>query len=161
MRTQLAEAIAERDLHRLQHLNETAGGRLGDDAGLIDGGDEGRRAAVHDRNFGTVDFDDGVVDAHAAQGSEHMFRGGNQRTFTVPENGCKVGGDYGFRDRGNFAIGIFETAADKNKTCIQRCRSENQTYWKTGMNADAGHSGLRPKRCLPAKLHAKSPHHRT
>src|SRR3981081_1785879 len=27
------------------------------------------------------------------------------------------------------------------------------------MNADARHGGLRPKRCLPAKLHAKTAHH--
>ena len=126
MRAQFAEAIADRDLHRLQHLNEAAGGRLGDDAGLIDGGDEGRRAAVHDRNFGTVDFDDGVVDAHAAQGSEHMFRGGNQRAFTVAENGRKIGGGDGFRDGGNFAVGLIEAGADKNKTRIHRCRSERQ-----------------------------------
>src|SRR5258707_2965561 len=27
------------------------------------------------------------------------------------------------------------------------------------MNADARHGGLRPKRCLPAKLHPKTAHH--
>ena len=97
-----------------------------DDAGLIDGGDEGRRAAVHDRNFGAVDFDDGVVDAHAAQGSEHMLGGGNQRAFTVAQNGRKIGGDHGFGDGGNFAVGIIEAGADKNKTRIDRCRSERQ-----------------------------------
>ncbi len=74
----------------------------GHNAGLIDGGDEGRRAAVHDRNFGSVDFDDGVVDAHAAQGGEHMFGGGNQRAFAVAEHGSKIGGDNGFRDRPEF-----------------------------------------------------------
>ena len=126
MRAQLAEAVADRDLHRLQHLDEAAGGRLGDDAGLIDGGDEGRRAAVHDRNFGTVDFDDGVVDAHAAQGSEHMFGGGNQRAFAVAENGRKIGGDHGFGDGGNFAVGLIKAGADKNKTRIDRCRSKRQ-----------------------------------
>ena len=126
MRAQLAEAIADRDLHRLQHLNEAAGGRLGDDAGLIDGGDEGRRAAVHDRNFGTVDFDDGVIDAHAAQGSEHMFGGGNQRAFAVAENGSKIGGGNGFRDGGNFAVGLIKAGADKNKTRIHRSRSKRQ-----------------------------------
>jgi hypothetical protein len=26
------------------------------------------------------------------------------------------------------------------------------------MNADAGHTGLRTKRCLPAKLHQEPPH---
>jgi hypothetical protein len=48
---------------------------LREDAGLIDGSDESRRAAVHDRNFRTVDLDRSVVDAHAAQRSKHMFGG--------------------------------------------------------------------------------------
>ena len=115
MRAQLAEAVADRDLHRPQHLNEAAGGRLGDDAGLIDGGDESCSASVHDRNFGTVDFDDGVVDAHAAQGSEHVFRSGNQRAFAVAENGREIGRGDGCRDGGNFTIGFIKAGADKNK----------------------------------------------
>ena len=84
------------------------------------------RLAVHDRNFGAVDFDDGVVDAHATQGREHMFGGGNQRAFTVAENGCKVGGDDGFLDGGNFAVGVIKAGPDKNKTRIHRCRSDRE-----------------------------------
>ena len=126
MRAQFAEAIADRDLHRLQDLDETPGNGLGDDAGLIDRGNERRRAAVHDRNFGAVDFDDRVVDAHAAQGSEHMLGGRNQRTFAVAEYGRKIGGGYGFGDGGNFAVGLIEAGADKNKTCIHRSRSKRQ-----------------------------------
>jgi hypothetical protein len=100
---------------------------LGNDAGLIDGGDEGRSAAVHDRNFRTIDFDDGVVDAHATQCSKHMFGGGDQRTIAVAENGCKIGGDDGFRGGRNFTVGIIEAGADKNKTCIDGCRSKRKT----------------------------------
>ena len=123
---QLAEGITEHDLHRLQHLDETAGGGLGDDAGLIDGGDERSRAAVHDRNFRTIDFDGGVIDTHAPQRSEHMLGSGDERAIAVAENGRKVGGDHGFRDCGNFAIGIIQTRADKNKTCIDGCRSNGE-----------------------------------
>ena len=68
-----------------------------DDAGLIDRGDESGGAAVHDRNFRTIDLDGGVIDAHAPQRSEHMFGGGNQRTFAVAQHGCKFGGDHGLR----------------------------------------------------------------
>ena len=157
---QLAEAIADRHLHRLQHLDEAAGGGLGHNAGLIDRGDEGGRAAVHDRNFGAVDFDGGVVDAHAAQRREHVFGGGNQRTFAVAENGGEFGGDHGFGDGRNFAVGAFKTGADKNKTCIDRCRSDGQADGQTGMYADARHGGLRPKRCLPAEFHSKTAHYR-
>ena len=59
--------------------------------------------------------------------SKHMLGGGNQRTFAVAQNGGEFGGDHGFGDRGNFAVGIIEAGADKNKTCIDRCRSERQT----------------------------------
>ena len=99
---------------------------MGDDAGLIDRSNEGRRAAVHDRNFRPVDFDGGVVDAHAPQRSKHVLGGGDQRTFAVAKNGCKLGRDHGSRDRRNFAIGIIETGADKNKTCIDGCRSNGK-----------------------------------
>ncbi len=127
MGPQLAEAVADRDLHRLQHLHEAAGGRLGHDAGLIDGGDESRSTAVHDRNFGTVDFDGGVIDAHAAQGSQHMFGRGDQRTFAVAKNGRQIRWRSRNRDGRNFAVGVIKTGTDKNKTCIHRCRSERKT----------------------------------
>jgi lysophospholipase L1-like esterase len=64
---QLAEGITDCDLHRLQHLDETAGGRLGHDAGLIDGGDEGGSASVHDWNFRSIHFNQRVIDFHAIQ----------------------------------------------------------------------------------------------
>ena len=80
------------------------GAGLADDAGLIDRGDESRGAAVHDRNFRTVDFDGGVIDAHAAQRSEHMLGGGNQRTFAVAQHGGEFGGDHGFGGGLNFAV---------------------------------------------------------
>ena len=55
-----------------------------------------------------------------------MFRSGNQRAFTVAEHGSQIGGGYGFRDAGNFAVGLIKAGADKNKTRIHRCRSERQ-----------------------------------
>ena len=103
------------------------GAGLGDDAGLIDRGDESRGAAVHDRNFRAIDFDGGVIDAHAAQRSKHVFGGGNQRTLAVAQHGREFGGDHGFGDGLNFAVAAIEAGADKNKTCIDRCRSEGQT----------------------------------
>ncbi len=95
-----------------------------DNAGLIDRGDESSRAAVHDRNFRAVDFDRGVIDAHAAQSREHMLGGGDQRTVAVAQHGGEFGCDHGFGNRLNFAVGAIESAADKNKTRIDRCRSD-------------------------------------
>ena len=95
-------------------------------SGLIDRGDESSGAAVHDRNFRTVDFDRGVVDAHAAQCREHMLGGGDQRTFAVAQHGGEFGCDHGFGGGLNLAVGAIQSAADKNKTRIHRCRSERQ-----------------------------------
>ena len=100
---------------------------LRDNPGLIDRGDERRRTAIHDRNFRTIDFDRGIIDAHSPQCSKHMLGGGNQRTFAVAKDGREFGGDHGLGRRPNFPVAAIEAAADKNKTCIDRCRSEGQT----------------------------------
>ena len=110
---------------------------LRDDAGLIDRGDERRGAAVHDRHFGAVDFDGGVVDAHAAQRGENMLGGRDQRAVAVAQHGREFGGDHGVGRGLHFAVGTVETGADKNKTRIDRCRSEGEIDRQTGMNADA------------------------
>ncbi len=129
MGPQFAERIAHRDLHRLQYLDEAARRRLRNDSGLIDRGDEGRGAAVHDRHFRTVDLDGGIVDAHAAQRSQHMLCGGNQWAVTVAQNGREFGGDHRFRGRLNLAVTALKAGADKNKTCIHRCRPNGKIDW--------------------------------
>ena len=70
-----------------------------ENTGLIDRGDESRGTAVHDRNFRAIDFDGGVVDAHAAQRGKHVLGGGDQRTFAVAQHGGEFGGDHGFGGR--------------------------------------------------------------
>ena len=79
-----------------------------DDTGLVDRGDERRGAAVHDRHFRAVDFDGGVIDAHAAQRREHMFGGRNQRTVAIAQHGGKFGGDHGLGGGLNFAVGSLQ-----------------------------------------------------
>ena len=126
MGAQFAERIAHRDLHRLQHLDEAARRRLRHDTGLIDRGDESRGAAVHDRNFRAIDFDDGVIDAHAAQRGQHMLGGRDQRAVAIAQHGGKFGGDHGFGGGLNFAVAAIQAAADKNKTRIDGCRSKGE-----------------------------------
>ena len=117
-----------RDLHRLDYLNEAARRGLGNNAGLIDCRDKGRCTPVHDRNFRAVDLDGGIIDAHAAQGCEHMLGGRNQRTIPVAKHGRKFGGDDRFSHRLHFAAGTIHSGTDKNKTCIDWCRSKGQAY---------------------------------
>ena len=62
---QFGEAVARTDLNRLENLDVTARGALLRDSGLVDRGDEAGGAAVHDRHFGAIDLDGGVVDAHS------------------------------------------------------------------------------------------------
>ena len=75
VRAQFAKGIAHHDLNRLEHLNESARGGEFNDPGTIDGVNENSRAAVHDRYFGAIDFDGGVVDTKAAQRCENVLGG--------------------------------------------------------------------------------------
>ena len=160
MRPQLAKAVADHDLNGSQNLDESACSRLADDAGLVNGPDKRRRAAVHDRYFGTVDFDGGVVDAHATQCGKHMFGGRNKRPFGVPQDGSEFGRDHGIGGGLDLAVAALEARAYKNETCIHGCRSDGETYGQTGMYAITRYGCLRPKRCLPAQFHQRSAHHR-
>ena len=51
-------------------------------------------------------------------------------------------------------LATIQSGAHKNITRIDRSGPEGQIDGLSGMNADARHGGLRPKRCLPAKFHA-------
>ena len=75
-----------------------------DDAGLIDRRDERRGAAVHDRHFGAVDLDDGVVDAEPGQRRQHVLRGRAQRALGIAEHGGEFGGGDGADVGADFAV---------------------------------------------------------
>ena len=57
-----------------------------------------------------------------------MFRGGNHGTFAVAEHGGKFGGDDRFGGRLDLAVDALKAGADKNKTCINGCRSNGEIY---------------------------------
>src|SRR5262249_60569735 len=58
----------------------------------VDRRDKRGRAAVHDRRFGTIDFNDGVVDAEARERGQHVLGGGYQRPGGVAQHGGEFGG---------------------------------------------------------------------
>lgn len=66
-----AAALVDRD--RLREREDFAFVGLIDDARLMDERRERTRGAVDDRRFGGIEFDDGVVDAHAAERGEHVL----------------------------------------------------------------------------------------
>lgn len=89
--------------------------------------------------------------------AEHVLGGRNQRPFAVTQHRRELGCDHRIGGGHNFAVGTVETGTDENKARINGCRSQDETDRKTGMNAYASHGGLRPKRCLTAKLHSIMP----
>src|SRR5215468_9532397 len=58
----------------------------------VDCRDKWGRAAVHDRRFGTIDFNDGVVDAEARERGQYVLGGGYQRPGGVAQHGGEFGG---------------------------------------------------------------------
>ncbi len=94
VRQQFAHGAVAHHAHRLENLDVLAGRIERNDAGLINGGDEGVGAAVHDRHFRAIDFDDRVVDAERIKRCHDVFRGRAQRTIAVAEHRCKFSGCY-------------------------------------------------------------------
>jgi len=91
IRPQFAVAIAFGHAHRFEYLDVAPRRRERDNAGLIDCGDECRRAAIHDRNFRTVDLDHCIVDAKSAQSRQNVFGGRYSGAVLVAEDGCEFG----------------------------------------------------------------------
>ena len=103
---QLAVAAVLADPHGLEHLDIAAGRRQRCNADLINGRDEGRRAAIHDRDFGPVDLDNRVVDAEPAQGRQDVLGCGYGRTARVTQHGGKFGSDHRAIIGAQLAIGL-------------------------------------------------------
>ncbi len=68
-------AVSHFLVDRLADFPDFARGVLGGDAGLFDQLDEGAGGAVADGRLVRGHFDDGVVDAHAGEGGEHVLDG--------------------------------------------------------------------------------------
>ena len=81
-----------RDRYRLEHPDIAARFVQNFETDLVDGFHVGRRAAIHDRRFRTIDLNHRIVDAKAAQSCQHVLGGGHQRTRCIPQYGRKFGG---------------------------------------------------------------------
>src|SRR5262249_20724140 len=78
--------------HRLEHLDVAPGLIERLKTHRVDRRDKRGRAAVDDRRFGTIDFDDGVVDAEARERGQYVLGSGYQRPGGVAEHGGEFGG---------------------------------------------------------------------
>ena len=108
---QLAVAVAFGNADRLEHLDVAPRRRQRDDAGLIDGRHEWRSAAVHDRNFRTIDVDDGVIDAESVQCRQNVFGRRYSGPVFIAEDGREFGRGHGAEMGPQFPIGLVTGAA--------------------------------------------------
>ena len=129
-----------------------------DEAGLIDRGHERRGAAVHDRHFGSVDFDDGVVDAEAGERRQHMLGGRAQRAVGVADHRGEFGRGHGADVGANLAIrSAVLTQANEDDAGIGFGRQHIQRGRRAGMDAYPANGGGGTKRGLPASFHSSRP----
>src|SRR5688572_4883473 len=136
--------LSQRD--RPQDLQVTPRRRQFLDTRLVDDQmDPGRGAAVHDRYFGVVQFDDRVVDAKRAQGGEKVLDGFDRHGFTS-ESGLILLHPSQMRDRRwdlNAQICSMETDA-----VIGRSRLQRECDLVTGMKSDPGAGDVAAKCAL-------------
>src|SRR5262249_59381580 len=83
----LSDRISLRPPHRLEAPDMTPGLIERLETRRVDRRDKRGRAAVHDRRFGTIDFDDSVVDAEAGERGQYGLGGGYQRPGGVAAPG--------------------------------------------------------------------------
>ncbi len=135
---QFAETVAAGDPNRLEHLDIAARRRERHDAGLLDGGNEGGRAAVHDRHFRTVDLDQRIVDAEAGQRGEHMLGGRAQRPIGIAEHGREFGGGDRAHIGAHFPIGTtLDAGAHEADAVIRIGRVDREGDRQARMDPDA------------------------
>src|SRR5205823_13241181 len=91
VRPYLAVGIALSHSYGFEHLDVAAWPVEDLEAYRIDGRHEGRGAAVHDRRFRAVDFNDGIVDTEARERSQHMLGGGHERAGGIAEHSSELG----------------------------------------------------------------------
>ena len=151
---QFAERAVLGHAHRLDHFDIAARQRARGEAGLIDGIDEGRGTAVHDRHFRPVDLDHHIVHAEPAQRRQQMLRGRAERTAGVAQDGGKFGGGDRAHVGANFALDrTVGGHALEHDAGVVVGGMQRQGDGAAGMHADAGDGNLVAQRCLLSTLH--------
>lgn len=105
------ELVALADLDGLEDADVLAAAALGADAGAVEGFDVGLRAAVEDGQLQVVELDDDVVDAHADESGEQVFRGGDEHALAHEAGGVADFGDVA-ADGGDLEVVKIDAAED-------------------------------------------------
>ena len=148
-RAELSIGAADLDANRPQNLQEIAWLGKGDDAGLVEGSDEAGGAAVQNRNFRAVDFNDGVVDAKGAEGRHQMLDRRDLGTVDG-DGGAKVGGADIAEIRRDFAVAavVVDVGAKEGDAVVGFGGMDGQRHVASAVNPNSrdyrtrGESGL-------------------
>mmetsp|Transcript_3600 Transcript_3600/g.4001 ORF Transcript_3600/g.4001 Transcript_3600/m.4001 type:complete len:229 (-) Transcript_3600:54-740(-) len=124
------------DSDRFHHLHRGDRRAQTLDALLHDAAHEMRRRAIHDRNFRTVDFDQGVVDATARQCGHDVFNGRHRGTRGVHQTGAQRGTLHQIPTGGNQCVAKRNIGAAETDTVIGRCRLQNHADRFAGVQSD-------------------------
>ncbi len=141
-RTKFAKGFALGDADRLQNLDIPT--RLGQhfDADLVDCVNKRRRAAVHDRHFGAIDFNQGIVDAEPAQGGENMFGGRAKDARFVAQNGGEFRRSHSTVISADFALPTVRIGPRKHDAGVGIGGIESKVNGQPGMNPNSGNCYL-------------------
>jgi len=109
--------------------------------GLVQDLDEGLGRAVHDRHFGSVELDHGVVDAEHGEGRHQVLDGGDGDAGGVTDDGAELGlADRLARD-GHAIVAVGHVGPDEDDAGVGRRRANRHPDMRAGMDADARKDG--------------------
>ena len=124
----------------------------------VDRRDKRGRAAVHDRRLGTIDFNDGVVDAESRERGQYVLGGGYQRPGGVAQHGGEFGGgDRAHVGRDLTILPAVDMGADETQPGVGVGRMQRQRDRQTGMDADTAQRRVIAKRRLLGDFHSPVP----
>ena len=154
----LADRIPHCHPHRFEHPDVASRRVERIKADLVDGGDERRRAAVHDRRFRAIDLDHRIIDTEAGKGGKDVLGGGDERAGGVAQNGGKLGRGNRVHVRHDGAVlAAFDARSNERHAGPGIRRMQGKRDRQAGMNADTGQCGVVAKRCLPGDFHTPVP----
>jgi hypothetical protein len=127
--------VSLRERNRAQHFQVSSRRLKPFHPRLVDEVHEGRGAAVHDRHFRAVQFDNRVVDAESGQRGEQVLDGLDRNRF-ARQTGLILDSSQVGHHRGDFQTA--EIGALKADAGISRRRLQRQGYFVAGMKTDSG-----------------------
>src|SRR6516164_9865424 len=147
---QFAVAVAFGDAHGFEYLNVASRCRQSDNANLIDCVYKRTRTAIHDGDFGPIDFDHRIVDAESPEGCENMFCRRYGRAVFIAKNGREFCRRNRMEVSGKFTVWLpLGPRAHKYDAGIRLGWMQCHASGSSGMNADAGHCYMALQRRLP------------